>query len=129
MGSQVEALSASALEELGAAMPVRVSGLVGSRRLDANVTSGVDSEPVVPAPFASIECGSAPGAGGLVAKPPHAVRIRALEIRNATRATGGGLFASGAGANVEVTDTVFRACAAGGASQLVQVDRRRRRPP
>ena len=108
--------------ELGAAMPVRVSGLVGSRSRpgDARDTSrsspnGTLREPDVPAPFASIECGSAPNAGGLVAKPPHAVRIRALEIKNATRATGGGLFASGAGVNVEVTDTVFRACSAGGA--------------
>jgi hypothetical protein len=104
--------------ELGAAMPVRVSGLVGSRPGDARVRSspnGTLREPDVPAPFASIECGSAPNAGGLVAKPPHAVRIRALEIKNATRATGGGLFASGAGVNVEVTDTVFRACSAGGA--------------
>ena len=103
--------------ELGAAMPVRVSGLVGSRPR-ARVRSspnGTLREPTVPAPFASIECGSAPNAGGLVAKPPHAVRIRALEIKNATRATGGGLFASGAGVNVEVTDTVFRACSAGGA--------------
>ena len=116
---------------LGASMPVRVSGLVGSRsrspsnadsRSDAGGTSGSDSgfatsrsEAAIPAPFASIECGGAPDAGGFVAKPPHAVQIHALEVRNATRATGGGLFVSGTGANVEVTETVFRACASGGA--------------
>ena len=114
--------------ELGAAMPVRVSGLVGSRprsRSRSGVSDVSDApdatnrpfgfEPVVPAPFASIACGSAPQAGGLVASPPHAVKIHALEIVNASRATGGGLFVSGAGANVEVTDTVFRACSSGGA--------------
>ena len=109
--------------ELGAAMPVRVSGLVGSRSRSgvSDVSDAPDAngpfsfEPVVPAPFASIECGSAPDAGGLVAAPPHAVKIHALEIVNASRATGGGLFVSGAGANVEVTDTVFRACSSGGA--------------
>ena len=81
--------------ELGAAMPVRVSGLVGSRPR-ARVRSspnGTLREPAVPAPFASIECGSAPNAGGLVAKPPHAVRIRALEIKTppARRAAGSSL--------------------------------------
>lgn len=80
---------------LGAAHPASIFGL-----------PGMDPRHVV------LDCTDAPNAGGFVVEPPEVIALTRVTVRNASRATGGGVFVNGTGADARLTDVILEACAA-----------------
>ena len=102
--------------ELGVVSAVAVYGVApppSSVPADDGITT--------PAPFASFNCASSTNLGGFTVKAPNPVTLSNLEIKNATRATGGGLFITGTGAVAVVTNVLVSHSKAGGAGGGIAV--------
>ena len=91
----VHASSGNCGRRLGAEHPVSIFGL-----------PGMDPRHVV------IDCTDAPSAGGFAIEPPEVIELSRVSVRNASRATGGGVFVNGTGADARLTDVILEACKA-----------------